>query len=254
MAAGKYVLIPFKKLTKLFYENRYGIEKATMLDKLIAGLIASAAATGALAQTVTDIQTKPDSSAYFQDNRGTIVRSPFGLCWRAGYWAPTDAVPGCDGELVPPVVKPTAPPIVTAPTVPAPAVPIPPKRCDFTVTLPSDQSFAFNKAVLTDAAKKRIDNVVLGGLAGCAKTDTVIVTGHTDRLGSQQYNQKLSEKRAEAIAAYLKGKGVSAPIETLGAGKTQPIKSCSNKLDRKKLIECLVANRRVVIEVRGTAK
>ncbi|HYD79577.1 MAG TPA: OmpA family protein, partial [Paucimonas sp.] len=82
----------------------------------------------------------------------------------------------------------------------------------------------------------------------------VLVTGHTDKLGTHPYNQKLSEKRADAVAAYLKNKGVDAPTDTLGVGKTQSIKACDDKLPRKQLIECLAPNRRVVIEARGLAK
>ena len=227
-----------------------------MFNKLTLGLVIGAAAAGALAQTAPNIQANPDTSAYMQDGRGTIARSPFGLCWRTDYWTPTDAVPGCDGELTPPVVKPTAPAIVMPPPVAThvPAAPVAPKRCDFAVTLENDQTFAFNQSVLTGAAKKRIDREVLGQLAACGKVDIVIVTGHTDRLGSQQYNQKLSDKRAEAVAAYLTGKGVSTPIDTLGMSKTQAVKSCGDKLAHKKLIECLAPNRRVVIEARGIAR
>ena len=82
----------------------------------------------------------------------------------------------------------------------------------------------------------------------------MVVTGHTDRLGSQQYNQKLSEKRADTVATYLKQKGVSANMETLGFGKTLAVKACEDKLPRKQLIECLAPNRRVEIEVKGLAK
>jgi OOP family OmpA-OmpF porin len=230
-----------------------------MLNKLTLGFVIGTAAASAFAQTATNIQANPKSSAYAQDNNGTITRSPFGLCWRSGYWTAADAVPGCDGELAPPVARPTAPPLVAAPSAapqalpPAPVVAAP-KRCDFSVTLESDQTFGFNKAVLTNAAKKRIDNEVIGKLDSCSKIDLVIVTGHTDRLGTQQYNQKLSDKRAAAVATYLKSKNVSAPIDTLGVGKTQSIKSCGDKLGHKKLIECLAPNRRVVIEARGAAK
>ena len=79
----------------------------------------------------------------------------------------------------------------------------------------------------------------------------IIVNGHADRLGSPQYNQQLSEKRAEAVRAYLVSKGVDASgIETLGFGKTLPVKSCPDQ-ERKALIECLAPNRRVVVEVQG---
>ncbi len=219
----------------------------------IVAIAFSAGATSALSQTASDIKA-PTSSAYAQDSRGVIVRSPYGLCWRSGYWTPADAVPGCDGELVPPVAKPTAPPFVAAIPAPAPKpAPVVPKRCDFAVTLSNDQTFGFNRAALNSAAKKRIDDEVMTKLANCAKVDIILVTGHADRLGSQQYNQKLSEKRADAVAAYLKSKGISAEVETLGAGKTQSIKSCDDKLPHAKLVECLAPNRRVVIEVRGLA-
>ncbi|WP_246860502.1 OmpA family protein [Noviherbaspirillum sp. UKPF54] len=153
------------------------------------------------------------------------------------------------------MVKPTAPaiaaPVAAPPVVAAPAVS---KRCDFTVTLGSDQAFIFNKAVLSNTAKKQIDDEVLARFRNCAKVDLIMVTGHADRLGSQQYNQKLSEKRANAVAAYLKSKGATAEIDTLGAGKTQPVKSCADALPRARLIACLAPNRRVTIEVRGTSR
>jgi OOP family OmpA-OmpF porin len=122
------------------------------------------------------------------------------------------------------------------------------------VTLGSDQAFAFNKAVLSSAAKKRIDDEVLPKLASCSKIDVILITGHTDRFGTQQYNQKLSEKRADMVAAYLKSKGVAANITTSGAGKSQPVKSCDGKLPRKKLVSCLAPNRRVTIEARGVTQ
>jgi OmpA-OmpF porin, OOP family len=224
--------------------------KNTMLRDIALIVSLGLTAAGAAAQAATDIKANPDKSVYVQDSRGVIARNPFGLCWRAGTWTPADAVAGCDGELASPVVKAIAPAV--APAAPAPAAA--PKRCDFSVTLSSDQTFAFNKTTLTATAKKRIDDEVLTKLGTCAKVDIVMITGHADRLGSHQYNQKLSEKRADAVAAYVKSKGVTAAIDTLGAGKTQSFKACDDKLPRAQLIECLAPNRRVVIEARGLAK
>lgn len=213
-----------------------------------------AAATGALAQVHSDIQANPDKSGYLQDVRGVIARSPFGLCWRMGDWSAADAVPGCDGALMPPVAKPTAPEIVSPIAAPSPVAPVAPQRCDFSLALGSDEAFSFNKATLNTSARKRIDEDALAQLAHCANIDTITVTGYTDHLGSRQYNQKLSEKRANAVAAYLRSKGVSAQIDTIGAGETQPVQACANKLPRTKLIECLAPNRRVVIKAHGLAK
>lgn len=217
------------------------------------GLFIGISTAGAAAQGATDIQADTAKSMYLQDGRGIISRTPFGLCWRTGHWTPADAVPGCDGELAPPIAKAIAPDIVPpAQQTPAVLAAPEPKRCDFAATLSSDETFAFNKAVLSSAAKKRIDGEILDKLASCAKVDLILVTGHTDRLGSQQYNQKLSERRAYAVAAYLKSKGVAAEASALGAGENQPIQACEERLSRAQLIDCLAPNRRVVIEIQGT--
>lgn len=208
----------------------------------------------ALAQT--DIKANSPYSAYLQDSRGHIARSGFGLCWRTNYWTPADAVAGCDAPLVatPPIqTTPVAEP--PAPPKPAPApAPAPVKRCDMSLTLANDQTFDFNASVLKASAKNRIDNEFLSKLNTCSKIESVLVTGHTDLIGSHPYNQKLSEKRADAVASYLTSHGLQAPLETMGMGKTQQIKACDEKLAAKQLHACLAPNRRVVIELRGIAK
>lgn len=231
-----------------------------MLNKPAVCLLLWASVASAFGQTTINIQAKPGSSAYVQDARGVIVRGSLGLCWRSGYWTPADSVTGCDGDLAPPISKATAPAIVSTPmqSSQAPAAyasnAASTERCDFAVTLDNDQIFGFGKVILTAAAERRIDNAVLGRLKNCGKVDLITVTGHADRLGAVQYNQTLSERRAEAVAVYMKRRGVAAQIDTFGAGEKQPIKSCSAKLERKRLIECLAPNRRVAIEVRGLVK
>jgi OOP family OmpA-OmpF porin len=230
-----------------------------MLIKIAIGLTLAASSLLVFAQSSTDITAPEEGGAYLQDSRGGIARSGHGLCWRTGYWTPASALPGCDGELVPPIVKPTAPAIVQPPTAaqaPAPAAPPPPpKRCDFAVTLQSDETFGFNRAALTAEARQRLDSDVLARLSQCEKIDLIMVTGHSDRLGSHPYNQKLSEKRAEAVAAYLRNKGAPAhAINILGAGKTLAVQACDDKLPRTQLIACLGPNRRVTVEVSGLAR
>lgn len=225
-----------------------------MLIKLAFGLVIGFVAAGAPAQSITDIPAKAGDSAYSQDGRSIVVRNPFGLCWRTGYWTPADAIAGCDGRLIPPIAKITAPAIPALPPhQPAHAATVNPlpKPCDFTVTLANEQSFEFNNAALSIAAKRRIDDEVMGKLAACRSIENFTITGHTDRIGTQQYNQKLSKKRARAVAAYLQNKGMARGIKTIGAGESQPIKACGDKRGRKQLIECLAPNRRVVIEVHG---
>ena len=206
-------------------------------------------AIGAAAQSAKD--------AYLQDARGVIVRSSNvgdprigNLCWRTGYWTPAQSIAECDPDIAP---KPKAPEPVVTPASNPPPPPLAPKRCDFTAVLSNDETFDFNKALLKPAARARLDSDVLARAANCAKIDLVLITGHTDRIGSQQYNQKLSEKRGNTVADYLKSRGLGG-AEVLGAGKTMPIKSCDDKLPMQQLEACLAPNRRVVIEVKGLAK
>jgi OOP family OmpA-OmpF porin len=220
------------------------------VSAVVAALLGCAAAT-ASAQAAKD--------AYVQDARGVIVRNSNvgdprigNLCWRTGYWTPAQSIAECDPDIAP-KPQPPAPPVVQTPPPPPPVAPPPKKTCDFTTVLQNEETFDFNKSTLKPSARARLDSEVVAKAAGCAKVDLLLITGHTDRIGSQQYNQKLSEKRGQVVADYLKTKGLTA-TEVLGAGKTLPIKSCDDKLPAKQLQTCLAPNRRVVIEVRGPAK
>ena len=215
----------------------------------------SLTAIGLIAMTALAHAQSADR-VYVIDQRAEVARSGFGLCWRTGYWTPAAAandVAGCacDKDLLP--KEKCAPP---APK-PMPAAAPAPKKCDFTAVLKDDQTFDYNKSTLKKAAAAELDKGVIAKLSSCASVNLMLVTGHTDRLGSQTYNQKLSEKRANAVKAYLVKKGVKADlIETMGAGKTQPVPGvkCDDKLPKKKLIACLAPNRRTVVEVKGPAK
>lgn len=227
---------------------------------LISVAALSACATGAPSGKTDGYVLSPD---------GKVVKDPFDLCWRTSFWTPANASAECDRDLLP-----KAAPIAAAPPAPAPApaapqpraaapavvpvvpvaAPVAPKTCNFVSEFTSAELFAFDKAVLSPSAKAKLDGEVMNKLANCANVKLTLVTGHTDRLGSATYNQKLSEKRADVVKAYLTSKGVK-DVETLGAGKTLPIKSgCDDKAPRKDQIECLAPNRRVTIEVTGTAK
>ena len=81
----------------------------------------------------------------------------------------------------------------------------------------------------------------------------VLITGHTDTVGSHRYNQKLSERRADAVKAFLVSKDAEATeIYTEGKGESQQVKACPKNLSRPAMIRCLAPNRRVEIEVVGT--
>lgn len=123
------------------------------------------------------------------------------------------------------------------------------------VNLGSTELFEFNKAILTDEAKRKLDGEVVSKLRDLGQVRFINVNGHADRLGSAQYNQRLSEKRADAVRAYLVSRGVDAShVEVFGFGKTTPVKSCPDQKERKALIECLAPNRRVEVEIQGTPR
>ncbi|MBS1210804.1 MAG: ompA family protein [Proteobacteria bacterium] len=152
-----------------------------------------------------------------------------------------------------PAAAPAPTPVKPA-TAPAPA----PTPAAQKVSLPSDALFAFNKADLSDLGK---DNLTT--FANNAKKlkalEVIIAVGHADRIGTADYNQKLSEKRAAAVKDFLVGQGIPAnKVYTEGKGKTQPVtgKTCS-KLGaesgkNKKLVDCLAPDRRVELEAVGT--
>jgi OmpA-OmpF porin, OOP family len=148
-----------------------------------------------------------------------------------------------------------APPPAPPKAAPAPAAPAAAKRCDASMTFQKDETFAFDRYVLTAAAKQRLDQDVVGKLSTCASVESVVIEGHADRIGSQQYNQKLSERRAESVKAYIASKGVDRDkVETIGMGKTVPAKFCPDSKNRKELIACLAPNRRAIVSMKGTAK
>jgi OOP family OmpA-OmpF porin len=239
------------------HQNQKG---TSMKNLVLAALLGGLAVTAAFAQS-KDIKGSTPTSGYVLDPRGNVVVDPFALCWRDGYFTPAMAINECDPDLVPKkVAAAPPPPPMPAPKVmppappPPPPPPAPPKPCNFEVTLNNDSVFAYNKSVLTDAAKIQLDGIIKRADA-CAKVNLLVVTGHTDRIGTAQYNQKLSEARAETVKAYLVSKGLQpAAVETLGVGKTMQIKGCAEVTKQKDLIDCLAPNRRVVIEIKGPGR
>jgi OOP family OmpA-OmpF porin len=166
---------------------------------------------------------------------------------------------GCATQETPAPAPAPAPSPAPAPAAPAPApvakpAPDAPKKPAI-VNIASTELFEFNKSTLTADARGLLDREVIGRLKDLGTIRYINVNGHADRLGTPQYNQKLSEKRADAVRAYLVAKGVDAKsVETFGFGKTLPVKACPDQKQRKDLIECLSPNRRVVVEIQGTPR
>ncbi len=157
-----------------------------------------------------------------------------------------------------PVVEPTPEPAPVAAAVapePAPAPAPEPIKCTpttETITVGAEKLFGFDKAALKAEGKAALDEAA-AKIKANPEIKAVIVTGHTDRIGSDAYNQKLSDRRAKQVADYLVAQGVdSSLISASGKGESEPVVQCDGKKVNKKLISCLQPNRRVEIRAEGT--
>ena len=142
-----------------------------------------------------------------------------------------------------------APMVEPAPMVapePAPvAVPCNPKL--ETVTISAEKLFGFDKAKLQDGSKPILDEAA-AKIKANSDIELVMVTGHTDRIGSAAYNQKLSVRRANLVKDYLVSQGVDASrLKAVGKGESESVTDCKGAKKTKNLVECLAPDRRVVI-------
>ncbi len=181
-------------------------------------------------------------------NRGNVDLVSVGLVYHFG--AAPAPVPKAVVAAPPPVQMAPQP----APVVVAAAPPPPPPRAPMRVSLAADALFDFDKSVIKPAGREQLDKLA-ADLRGI-RYDTIQVTGHTDRLGSHDYNQKLSERRAQAVAAYLSQSGgiASARITARGVDGAKPVTSpgdCKGNKPTPALVACLQPDRRVDVEVKG---
>jgi OOP family OmpA-OmpF porin len=182
-----------------------------------------------------------------QDGQGNAVKDGQGACVVTS----GQVLPECAGArpAPTPAPAPAAPARPAPPAVaPPPAAPAPPARpapasVRQAVVIQADALFDFDKSVLRPDGKKAIDDA-LAKLKG-VDLEMVIATGHTDSIGTPQYNQRLSERRAAAVKDYLVSKGTPASkVTTIGKGESQPVATNKTAEGRQK-------NRRVDIEFKG---
>ncbi|WP_397535630.1 OmpA family protein [Roseateles sp.] len=172
---------------------------------------------------------------------------PFGAApMRQAYVAPAPAPM--------PVAAPPAPaPVIVVAPPPAPAPVVPPTRQR--VSFAAESLFGFDTSAVRPEGQAALEQFARD--ANASRYDVINVEGHTDRLGSEAYNQTLSLQRAEAVKAYLVSRsGIDAgKIAAVGKGESSPVtkrEDCPGNTASAKLIACLQPDRRVDLEMVGT--
>lgn len=186
-----------------------------------------------------------DNHAYVVDASGTLVRDNSEKCIRTGSWGDSVHFLAECGDAVEQPAE-----------APAPAAPPKgPQAPAIRAVLQTDAYFDFDKAILRPEGKAKLDEFV-GKMQEYTQVDVLLVTGHTDRIGTDAYNMRLSQRRADAVKAYMVSKGVSSQrIETAAKGESEPVMECSHIKGRENrhnqaLIDCLAPNRRVNVEAK----
>jgi OOP family OmpA-OmpF porin len=236
-------------------------------------------------------ETRP-SGYIIESYPGTIVTGGFGQCWHDSYWTPESRVDPCDPDAAvaqksepaaapvtpaatpePPKAAQEAAPAATQPLpvedtiatpLPAPVPPPEPAAAQAaaqnprletallpqTVHYSTDAFFDFDESTLRPEGRAALDDLV--SQLGEVRYGSIRVVGHTDRIGGEEYNQALSERRANAVKNYLARKSVPADrIKAVGKGKSEPTVKTS-ACNGPKVVACLQPDRRVDIEVAAT--
>ena len=184
------------------------------------------------------------------------------LCWRDANWTPATAAPECDGAIKPPpppapapaprvapppppaVAPPAVAPVAPAPVVPPAAPPAPPAPVSEKVSFAADAYFDFAKGILKPESAAKLTDLV--DKTKGVNLEVIIAVGHTDSMGSEAQNVKVSLDRAEAVKSFLVSKGIEKNrVYTEGKGSKQPVAD-------NKTAEGRAKNRRVEVEVVGT--
>jgi OOP family OmpA-OmpF porin len=242
-----------------FERLQSGFQGAKNMNASLKAACATVVCMAALAPVLAHAQFL--NEGYLTDKDGNVVKAVGNtVCIRTSAWTPALAAAAaackeCTPDLCPkPPPPPPPPPKPPAKEPPKPVVKAPPEKLlPQKINFSADALFDFDKADLRPDGKAMLDD--LARLLQGAKYEVILAIGHADRIGTVQYNQRLSVRRAETVKKYLVDKGIEPNrVYAEGKGKSQPLTKpgeCTVK-NRKALIACLQPDRRVDVEVTGT--
>lgn len=221
------------------------------------GIAVRALALTALIAAMSGMQAQAadDQAGYLTTGDGRPVTDASGECWHTGEWTHgmyyrrCDAAPLKAVHAAPLPVRAQAP---SRPQAPVEHAKIRPTPVLFKAAI--DTLFDFDRATLKPQGRALLDK--FADRIGRADFQTIDIVGHTDRIGSASYNQRLSERRAQAVRDYLAARGLdSQKLLAEGVGSSEPVTAagqCSG-LHWNRLIECLQPDRYAELKVAGTA-
>ena len=202
-----------------------GFFRAVWTTCVVAGALTMASSVSAL-------------PGYATDSNGNAVRTAGG-CVRTLGWSVENAIRECDPSIVAAREQREA---EQAAMEAQPAM----VRTTQRVQLNADTEFGFDQATLTEEGKRKLDKIA-DALKGTSNPK-IDITGYTDHIGPQGYNEELSRRRADAAKQYLIERGVPADVITAaGRGESNPVVECKG-LKGQPLIDCLRPNRRSEVE------
>jgi OOP family OmpA-OmpF porin len=194
-------------------------------------MLGMAAASALMVGTAMAHEGGTANEAYVGDSSKHYITDSSGHCVRTSSWTPETATKECDPELFPEVAE--------VPAAPAP----PPMPVYEKHTVSATALFDFDKYALKPAGKEAINGIDEEIKASKAKVIDINVVGHTDSIGTEEYNQELSVRRANAVKEFMVSEGIDPGIiDVKGMGEADPVASNSTAAGRAE-------NRRVEISV-----
>jgi OOP family OmpA-OmpF porin len=211
--------------------KRAAVGSSTICEEVEMKITIRATYLAAAAVSLLAVSQAQAAEGYWDAKGDSVWRSGSGECVHTGFWQPDMAIVGCDGKVAEVVV----PEPMAAPAAPAMS------------TADAKVNFGFDRADLDATATAAIDTLV-GQAKSKGSIKSVRVTGHADRIGTEEYNLDLSLRRASAVGDYLtQNAGIDAQsIELAGKGESQPLVGCEG-VRGAALVNCLAPNRRVEV-------